>query len=154
MDASYTSNITEFAIVLAGFSGLVITIGSEGGSSSPLTKHRTFCLLSLSFAAAFGSLLPTLALSFGISKIWTFASYALSCILIVTTIGTYLSTRLLLNEEERKKLRGYMYVLILWVNVFLVFLLALMPAAGHFFIALIWQLIVSAILFTRLILQS
>ncbi|MDC0221461.1 hypothetical protein OAL54_06940 [Gammaproteobacteria bacterium] len=154
MDASYASNITEFAIVLAGFSGLVITIGSKDGSSNPLTKHRTFCLLSLSFAAAFGSLLPTLALSFGISKIWTFSSYALSCILLATVIGAYLSTRLLLNEEERKKLRGYMYVLILWVNVFLVFLLALMPAAGHFFIALVWQLIVSAILFTRLILQS
>ena len=154
MDASYTSNITEFAIVLAGFSGLVITIGSKDGSSSPLTKHRTFCLLSLSFAAAFGSLLPTLALSFGISKIWTFSSYALSCILLATVIGAYLSTRLLLNEEERKKLRGYMYVLILWVNVFLVFLLALMPAAGPFFIALVWQLVVSAILFTRLILQS
>ena len=154
MDASYTSNITEFAIVLAGFSGLVITIGSKDGSSSPLTKHRTFCLLSLSFAAAFGSLLPTLALSFGISKIWAFSSYGLSCILIATTLGAYSSTRLLLNEEERKKLRGYMYVLILWVNVLLIFILALMPAAGHFFIALVWQLIVSAILFTRLILQS
>jgi len=74
--------------------------------------------------------------------------------LVATTIGTYLSTRLLLNEEERKKLRGYMYILILWVNVLLALLLVLIPVAGSFFAALIWQLIVSAILFTRLILQS
>ena len=73
MDASYTSSITEFAIVLAGFSGLVIAIGSKGGKSSPLTKHRTLCLLSFSFAAAFGSLLPALALSLGIPKIWIFS---------------------------------------------------------------------------------
>ena len=62
--------------------------------------------------------------------------------------------RLLLNEEERKKLAWYMYILIYWVNAFLVFLLALAPTAGLFYIALVWQLIVSAILFTRLILQS
>ena len=154
MDPSYVSNITEFAIVLAGFSGLVIAVGSKDGKSTPLTKHRTFCMLSLSFAAAFGSLIPTLALSFGISSIWKFSSYVLSFILLVTVIATYLSTKLVLNHEERKRLRGYMYVLILWVNIFLVVLLSLMPTAGHFFIALTWQLIVSAILFTRLILQS
>ena len=97
---------------------------------------------------------PALALSFGIPNIWTFSSYGLICILLVAVIVVYLSTRLLLNEEERKKLAWYMYILIYGVNVFLVFLLALMPTAGHFFIALVWQLIVSAILFTRLILQS
>ena len=134
MDASYLSNITEFAIVLAGFSGLVIAIGSKDGKSTPLTKHRTFCMLSLSFAAAFGSLIPALALSFGISSIWVFSSYVLSFVLLVTVIATYLSTRVLLNNEERKKLRGYMYVLILWVNILLVFLLALMPTSGHFYI--------------------
>ncbi|GIS68749.1 MAG: hypothetical protein CM1200mP8_3070 [Chloroflexota bacterium] len=74
--------------------------------------------------------------------------------MLVAVIVVYLSARLLLNEEERKKLAWYMYILIYWVNAFLVFLLALMPTAGHFFIALVWQLIVSAILFTRLILQS
>ena len=111
-------------------------------------------MLSLSFAAAFGSLIPALALSFGISNIWVFSSYVLSFVLLVTVIATYLSTRLLLNNEERKQLRGYMYVLITWVNILLVFLLALMPTNGHFYIALVWQLIVSALLFTRLILQS
>ena len=154
MDASYTSNIMEFAIVLAGFSGLVIAIGSKEGKSSPLTKHRTLCMLSFSFAAAFGSLLPTLALSFEIPNIWAFSSYGLICILLVAVMIVYLSTRLILNEEERKKLAWYMYILIYWVNIFLVLLLVLMPTAGHFFIALVWQLIVSAILFTRLILQS
>ena len=154
MDAFSTASITEFAIVLAGFSGLVIAIGSKDGKSSPLTKHRTLCMLSFSFAAAFGSLLPALALSFGISNIWAFSSYGLVLILLIAIIIVHLSTRVLLNEEERKKLAWYMYILIYWVNAFLVFLLALAPTAGLFYIALVWQLIVSAILFTRLILQS
>tara|TARA_B100000029_G_scaffold99497_1_gene89643 strand:- start:789 stop:1253 length:465 start_codon:yes stop_codon:yes gene_type:complete len=154
MDAFSTSSITEFAIVLAGFSGLVIAIGSKDGKSSPLTKHRTLCMLSFSFAAAFGSLLPTLALSFGISNIWAFSSYGLIFIVVIAIIVVHLSTRLLLNKEERKKLAWYMYILIYWINAFLVFLMALAPTAGHFYIALVWQLIVSAILFTRLILQS
>ena len=154
MDAFSTSSITEFAIVLAGFSGLVIAIGSKEGRSSPLTKHRTLCMLSFSFAAAFGSLLPAVALSFGTQNIWTFSSYGLISILLIAVILVHLSARFLLNEEERKKLAWYMYILIYWVNGFLVLLLALMPIAGLFFIALVWQLIVSAILFTRLILQS
>ncbi len=104
MDAFSTSSITEFAIVLAGFSGLVIAIGSKDGKSSPLTKHRTLCMLSFSFAAAFGSLLPTLALSFGISNIWAFSSYGLIFIVVIAIIVVHLSTRLLLNKEERKKL--------------------------------------------------
>ena len=120
MDAFSTSSITEFAIVLAGFSGLVIAIGSKEGRSSPLTKHRTLCMLSFSFAAAFGSLLPALALSFGIPNIWTFSSYGLICILLVAVIVVYLSTRLLLKEEERKKLAWYMYILIYWVNAVLI----------------------------------
>ena len=154
MDAFSTSSITEFAIVLAGFSGLVIAIGSKDGKSSPLTKHRTLCMLSFSFAAAFGSLLPPLALSFGISNIWAFSSYGLIIIVLIAIIVVYLSTRLLLNEEERKKLAWYMYILIYWVNAILVLFLMMMPTSGHFFLALVWQLIVSAILFTRLILQS
>ena len=51
MDASDVSNITEFAIVLAGFSGLVIAIDSKDGRSNPLTKQRTIVMLLLSLGA-------------------------------------------------------------------------------------------------------
>ena len=91
MDAFSTSSITEFAIVLAGFSGLVIAIGSKNGKSSPLTKHRTLCMLSFSFAAAFGSLLPPLALSFGILNIWAFSSYGLIFIVLIAVSYTHLT---------------------------------------------------------------
>lgn len=153
MDASDVSNITEFAIVLAGFSGLVIAIDSKDGRSNPLTKQRTIVMLLLSFSAGFGSLLPTLALSLELDDVWSFSSYALFCLLLGTTIGVYLTTRILLNEEQRQQLRGYMYVLIFGVNAVLIVLLVSIPVATTFLIALIWQLVLSAILFTRLILQ-
>ena len=111
-------------------------------------------MLLLSFSAGFGSLLPTLALSLELDDVWSFSSYALFCLLLSTTIGVYLTTRLLLNKEQRQQLRGYMYVLIFGVNAVLIVLLVSIPVATTFLIALIWQLILSAILFTRLILQA
>ena len=94
MDASDISNITEFAIVLTGFSGLVIAIGSKDGRSNPLTQQRTIVMLLLSFSAGFGSLLPTLAFSLELDDVWSFSSYALFCLLLGTTTGVYLTTRL------------------------------------------------------------
>mgnify|MGYP003328265253 FL=1 len=111
-------------------------------------------MLLFSFSAGFGSLLPTLALALEVDDIWKFSSYALFCLLIGTIAGVYLTTRLLLNKEQRQQLRAYNYVLIFGVNTALVILLVSIPVASTFLIALVWQLILSAILFTRLILQS
>ncbi len=69
MDPSSTASITEFAIVVAGFTGLVLAIGSKDGTANPLVKYRTITMLFYTFTAAFGSLLPTLAQSVGIVEI-------------------------------------------------------------------------------------
>ena len=112
MDASSVATITEFSIVLAGFSGLVIAIGSEKGSTNPLVKHRTILMLTLSFAAAFGSLLPLIANAWKINDSWIFSSYSLVPILLITLVIEMTSSRYLLSPEERSQLKGYMYVLV------------------------------------------
>ena len=154
MDASSVATITEFSIVLAGFSGLVIVIGSEKGSTNPLVKHRTILMLTLSFAAAFGSLLPLIANAWQFNNIWTFSSYSLVPILLVTLAIEMTSSRFLLSPEERSQLKGYMYVLVYGGNLTFVFALALSPSINIFVTALIWQLIVSTIFYVRLILQA
>ena len=154
MDASSVATITEFSIVLAGFSGLVIAIGSEKGSTNSLVKHRTILMLTLSFAAAFGSLLPLIANAWQINDIWIFSSYSLIPILLITLAIEMTSSRFLLSPEERSQLKGYMYVLVYGGNLTFVFALALSPSINIFVTALLWQLIVSTIFYVRLILQA
>ena len=154
MNASSIATITEFSIVLAGFSGLVIAIGSEKGSTNPLVKHRTILMLTLSFAAAFGSLLPLIANAWKINDSWIFSSYSLVPILLITLVIEMTSSRYLLSPEERSQLKGYMYVLVYGGNLTFVFALVLSPSINIFVTALIWQLIVSTIFYVRLILQS
>jgi hypothetical protein len=161
MDPSSTNAITEFAIVVAGFAGLVLALGARDGTPSPLVRYRTVVMLLCSFAAAFGSLLPILAASLEMTDIWAFSSYLLVVLLIGTMIGTIVGSRFLLNIVERNQLKTWMWTMILAGNsVFAIFLLAtlagavMLPISGVFFGALIWQLVLSAVLFTRLILQA
>jgi hypothetical protein len=161
MDPSSTASITEFAIVVAGFTGLVLAIGSKDGAADPLVKFRVISMLFFTFTAAFGSLLPTLAQSMQIAQIWNFSSYVLAVLLVSNMIASLLSAQILLSPEERRELKAWMWSLVLIGNsLFAIFLLVTLaglvaiPVAGAFFAALIWQLVLSAVLFTRLILQG
>ena len=161
MDPSSTASITEFAIVVAGFSGLVLAIGSKDGTANPFVKFRTVSMLFFTFTAAFGSLLPTLVQSVGVFEIWRYSSYVLVGLLVANMAATVLSSRILLSPEERKQLKVWMWSLVLGGNsAFSLVLLAsligivTLPITGAFFAALIWQLILSSVLFARLILQG
>ena len=161
MDPSSTAPITEFAIVVAGFTGLALALGSQGGKTSPLVKFRTVTMLFYAFTAAFGSLLPTFWLSFGVEAIWHYSGYALVVLLLANMAATFVSSRVLLTTQEREHLATWMWLLVMVGN--LLFAIILVAAiAGFFSIAvegafigsLIWQLVLSSILFTRLILQG
>ena len=111
-------------------------------------------MLTLSFAAAFGSLLPLLAEAWQIKGTWIFSSYSLVPILLITLTIETLSSRFLLSSEERSQLKGYMYLLVYGGNLTFVLALTLSPSLGVFVTALIWQLIVSTIFYVRVILQA
>ena len=152
--------ITEFAIVVAGFTGLVLALGSKDQTPSPVVKLRTVTMLFYAFTAAFVSLLPTLAQSLGIAEIWHFSGYVFVALLFANTLATVLSSRILLSPSERAELSTIMWSLVLAGNTLFGAMLVLsllgmvgLPVNGAFFAALIWQLVLSTILFTRLILQ-
>jgi hypothetical protein len=128
---------------------------------NPLVRYRTVVMLLCTFAAAFGSLLPQLAASLEMDNIWVFSSYLLVFLLVGTMIGTIVGSRVVLNAEERKQLKTWMWTMILAGNSFFAVLLLAtlaglvnLPIAGVFYGALVWQLVLSAVLFTRLILQG
>ncbi len=161
MDPSSTASVTEFAIVVAGFTGLVLAIGSRDGVANPLVKIRTVTMLFYAFTAAFGSLLPTFGQALGINEVWHFSSYGLVTLLIANMGATIVSSRVLLTAEQRTQLKRWMWSLVLVGNSFFSVLLVAaltgvlaLPVTGAFYGALLWQLVLSTVLFTRLILQG
>ena len=160
MDPSSVSGITEFAIVVAGFTGLVLALGSRDSAPSQLVKFRTVTMLFYAFTAAFGSLLPLLWQSLGVDAIWRFSGLVLVALLGANMVATSVSSRLLLTAEERQKLATWMWLLVMIGNALFALILICsifgvvgLAVEGAFIGALIWQLILSSILFTRLILQ-
>jgi len=160
MDPSSVNGITEFAIVVAGFTGLVLALGSRDTAISQLVKLRTVTMLFYAFTAAFGSLLPLLWQSLGVDAIWRYSGLVLVALLGANMVATFVSSRLLLTPEERRKLATWMWLLVMIGNALFatillssIFGLVGLAVEGAFIGALIWQLILSSILFTRLILQ-
>jgi len=161
MDVSSTAAITEFAIVVAGFTGLVFVIGAKEGAADPVVKFRIVTMLFYAFTAAFGSLLPTIAVSLEIRGVWEFSALVLAILLIANMAATSLSQRVLLTSEERVQLKQWMRVLVFAGNTVFALLLVVpligvlaLPITGVYFGALVWQLILSTVLFTRLVLQG
>ena len=89
------------------------------------------------------------------------ASVAVLITLVFLVVGVRQNTEFPPSPEERKQLKVWMWSLVLGGNsVFSLVLLAsligivTLPITGAFFAALIWQLVLSAVLFGRLILQG
>jgi len=161
MDPSSVGGITEFAVAVAGFTGLVLAVGSRDGATNPLVKLRTITMLFYAFTAAFGSLLPLFWQSIGVDSIWHYSGIALIIFLVANMLSTFVSSRLLLTAEERKQLATWMWLLVMIGNALFASILVLsilgflnIAVEGAFIGALIWQLVLSSILFTRLILQG
>lgn len=161
MAPSTTASITEFAIVVAGFTGLVLAIGTRDGVTNPVVKLRSITMLFYAFTAAFGSILPTLFTSFGAQNPWRSSAAVLAVLLAGNMVGTIASARVLLSVEQRPQLMGWMWVLVIGGNTtFSALLIGSIlgifpfPVTGPFFGALVWQLILSTILFTRIVLRA
>ena len=159
MDTSSTNAVTEFAIVVAGFTGLVFALERSERPIDPFVKFRTVTMLFYAFSAAFGSILPTLVEGFGgVTDIWLVSSICLVPILVANMVATVVASRRILTAEERPQLSGWMWSLVMVGNsAFALWLagstLGLIPGetTGAFFAALIWQLVLSTILFARLL---
>ncbi len=159
MDPSSTNAITEFAIVVAGFTGLVFALTQSDGPIDPVIRFRTVTMLFYAFTAAFGSLLPTLIQSFGTAgDVWLVSSLCLVPILIANMAATLIASRVILTPDQRQQLKGWMWSLVMVGNsIFAIWLVGAVTGfvpgevTGAFFAALIWQLVLSTILFVRML---
>ncbi len=160
MDPAATTSITESAIVIAGFSGLVLVLGQGGGQSETVAEFRIITMLLFAFSAAFGSLIPTIVQSFTLDiEVWEISCFWLAMILAANVAATFLLMRRL-THKERSELKRWMIALvfvgnptfIIWIFLNLIGFVPGTPTAP-FISALVWQLVLSSLLFVRLILN-
>lgn len=99
---SFTT-LTEFAVAIAGFSGIAIAIRARNGTVSALTHFRNRNLLNFSIGAAFGSILPPLVHHLGASgvSIWTYSSALFAGIAVFLVVAPFRG-RVPLNASERE----------------------------------------------------
>ncbi|PHS22319.1 MAG: hypothetical protein COA84_12890 [Robiginitomaculum sp.] len=152
--------LTDFAVALIGFSGIVIAIiiAVHGKDFAPLDHFRTFSMLMVAFGAAFGSLIPLVLGAFGIvgNDLWRLSSIFLAVVIILASMVGQTFAASKLEASVRKQLSLWVWVLFVGGNgalsVWLLLSAFLAPSPGVFVIALIWQLILASILFVRLVL--
>lgn len=153
------STLTEFAIALAGFSGIVIAIAASDGPVSPLTWFRNLCALAWSVSVAFASVFPAIFEASGVeaASVWLRSSAVVG----VSSAGLMvfvLAAARRLSQEDRGRLSLSVWILCLGGNAAVVLVQAAnvsgwvgepgpAPVAG----GLLWLLAFAAFLFVRML---
>ncbi len=102
----------EFAVAIAGFSGISIAIQSRDGESNPIREFRNRNLITWSLCAAFGSTLPEGVVYLGAEgpEVWSWSSYLYALFLVFVLTIPY-SGRSKLIPEDRVRLSPVVWIL-------------------------------------------
>ena len=159
MDAGSFSIITEFAVALAGFSGIAIALSHDRGALAPIDHFRTLNLLMWALGAAFVSTFPLIAHSFGLQgpSIWRASSAGFLAVLVVCT-AVPVNLRRSLAAHDRALLSRILWVLAIGGNIVVALaqLSNILPLFGQstpgpLLAGLVWLLFFAALLFVRLL---
>ena len=153
------STLTEFAVAIAGFSGIAIVLSGRERAISPLTWIRNISLLCASLGAAFGSVVPPLLTSFGATSatIWASSSAFLACVCAVLVLIPVLGVRHL-SPAERAQSSPYVWAVALVGNPVVGGWLVLnctgvlgVANAGPAYSGVVWLLLYATIMFVRML---
>ncbi len=106
------SNLMEFAVAIAGFSGISIAIQSRDAKADAIRDSRNRNLIIWSLCAAFGSTLPEGVVYLGAegSQVWSWSSYLYALVLVFAFSVPY-SGRSKLKPGERARLSPVIWVI-------------------------------------------
>ncbi len=149
----------EFAIALAGFSGIVVALGKQPGRLAPADRFRLLNVLVLAFGAGFMAYLPMGLGHAGLggSLLWRVCSGALLCFLVLTSVFTTVRIRRLPDD-----VRILFHPVVFWgswisngvgVSAQLLNILGLgfQPQFAAYFLGLVLLLLVAATQFARIL---
>jgi hypothetical protein len=151
--------LTEFAVALAGFSGIVIAIGNRDGAMDGLTRFRNGNLLLMTLGAAFGSVWVPMLASFGLEgeALWRATSLCLAPLVLAIPLHALQRSRRLAEAE-----RAQLSLAIWWLAIGGTLLTSpamlvnaagiLAPAQpGPIFAALVFLLFIATVQFFRIL---
>jgi hypothetical protein len=106
------SNLMEFAVAIAGFSGISIAIQSRDAKVDGIREFRNRNLITWSLCAAFGATLPEGVVYLGAegAEVWSWSSYLYASFLVAVLTVPY-SGRKQLTPEERTRLSPVIWLL-------------------------------------------
>jgi hypothetical protein len=147
----------EFAVAIAGFSGITIAIQSRDAGADAIREFRNRNLITWALCGAFGSTLPQGVVHLGAdgAQIWAWSSFIyalfLALVLYVPFVG-----RSKLTLEERSRLSGAIWLLGIG-GTGLVALVLLANASGWFgepnsaplYWGVLWMILFAAMQFYR-----
>ena len=153
------STLTEFAIAIAGFSGIAIAIRARGGTFDSLDQFRHKNLISFSLSAAFGSTFPQMVSHLGAhdSSVWIWSS-----LLFVGNCAFMLAlpfwSLVALSNDERRQLSPLMWTLSVGGTSLTAILLCVNalgylgePSPAPLYVGILWQILMAAIQFSRML---
>ena len=159
MDLDSFATVPEFAVALAGFSGVAFALSHQRGALASIDRFRTLNLLMWALGAAFVSTFPLLAVSFGAQGplVWRWSSAGFVLVLLVCTAVPLILVRSL-SAHDRAALSNALWVLAVGGNIVLLLIqianvLGLFgdPMPGPILAGLIWLLFFASLLFVRLL---
>ena len=153
------TSVAEFAIALAGFSGIVVALGKKPGRWAPADRYRLLNVLTFAFGAGFMAYLPMGLAHAGLSdsELWRASSGAFLFFCVAGSVFMIRRMRTL-QEDVRSMVNpivraisfasSAIAILVLFLNVFG---LAFRPQFTPYFIGLMVLLLNGSIQFTRIL---
>jgi len=151
------SNLMEFAVAIAGFSGISIAIQSRDAKPNAIREFRNRNLITWSLCAAFGATLPEGVVYLGAEgpQVWSWTSYLFALFLMFALSVAY-SGRSKLTPDDRARLSPVIWV----VGVGGTALVALAqvvnglgwfhsPSAAPLYWGVLWMILFGALQFYR-----
>lgn len=153
------SSLMEFAVAIAGFSGITMAVQARSSVVSELRSFRNTMLIANSLAAAFASAIPQACAHLGAtgSQVWSTSSACFSIVCVAMIVLPF-SARNSMSPESRSQLSRT----ICFVSVGGKFLLAIAqfvnatgvvgtPGPAPLYLGVVWMIALAALMYARML---
>ena len=153
------SSLMEFAVAIAGFSGITMAVQARNAVVNELQAFRNTNLISFSLFAAFGSAIPQACAHLGAtgSQLWSWSSTSFSFVCGALLIIPF-ALRSSLSPETRGQLSKTIWFLSIG-GMFVVLISQILNVAGAFrepgpapvYLGIVWLIFLAALMYARML---
>ena len=153
------SSLMEFAVAIAGFSGITMAVQARNAVVNELQSFRNTMLIAFSLSAAFASAIPQACAHLGAtgSQIWFWSSASFSLVCVAMIIAPFLAQSSI-SPESRSQLSRTIWFVSLG-GMFFVLLAQIVNAAAIFgvpgpaplYLGILWMIALAALMYARML---